>query len=87
MLELAGRWPQCRPGGGDRCSLDGADRAQRSRTASPASGGIPVVTLGGWTVLDHDGNPLPDPVTTATSPEHAVYLALAAGWAGHARHP
>ncbi|MDQ3150171.1 MAG: LOG family protein [Actinomycetota bacterium] len=41
-------------------------------------GGIPVITLGGWTILDHHHNPLPDPVTTATTPEQAVTLALAA---------
>ncbi|MGH3798685.1 MAG: hypothetical protein ACRDTD_00855 [Pseudonocardiaceae bacterium] len=40
-------------------------------------GGIPVITLGGWTILDHNSSPLPDPVSSATNPQHAVDLALA----------
>jgi uncharacterized protein (TIGR00725 family) len=39
-------------------------------------GGIPVISLGGWKLLGSDGKPLPDPVTTAASPEEAVQLAL-----------
>lgn len=39
-------------------------------------GGIPVISLGGWKLLGSDGQPLPDPVTTAASPEEAVQLAL-----------
>jgi uncharacterized protein (TIGR00725 family) len=39
-------------------------------------GSIPVITLGGWTLLDHHHNPLPYPVTPATSPHQAVALAL-----------
>jgi uncharacterized protein (TIGR00725 family) len=39
-------------------------------------GTIPVITLGGWTLLDHQHNPLPDPVTHATNPHQAVALAL-----------
>jgi uncharacterized protein (TIGR00725 family) len=41
-------------------------------------GGIPVITLGGWTVLDQHGGPLPDPPTPAGTAQHAVDLALAA---------
>ncbi|MGQ0777973.1 MAG: hypothetical protein ACT4NY_26780 [Pseudonocardiales bacterium] len=41
-------------------------------------GTIPVITLGGWTILDHHGHPLPDPPTPASSPRHAVELALTA---------
>jgi uncharacterized protein (TIGR00725 family) len=41
-------------------------------------GGIPVITLGSWTILDSDGNPLPEPVTIASSPRQAVDCALAA---------
>jgi hypothetical protein len=40
-------------------------------------GGIPVITLGSWTILDHDGNPVPQSVTVASSPRQAVDLALA----------
>jgi uncharacterized protein (TIGR00725 family) len=40
-------------------------------------GGIPVITLGGWRILAHNGSPLPDPTTPATTPQHAVTLALA----------
>jgi uncharacterized protein (TIGR00725 family) len=43
-------------------------------------GGVPVVTLGGWQVIDRDGRPVPGPVPAA-DPEHAVELALAG--AGH----
>ena len=42
-------------------------------------GGIPVIALGGWTLLDRDSNPLPDPVTSVGSPQQAVDLALASG--------
>lgn len=38
-------------------------------------GGVPVVTLGGWQVLDAAGRPLPG-VRRADSPEEAVRLAL-----------
>jgi uncharacterized protein (TIGR00725 family) len=44
-------------------------------------GGVPVVTLGGWQVLDGDGRPVPGPVPAA-DPEHAVDLALAGTDAG-----
>ncbi|MBF6333862.1 LOG family protein [Nocardia transvalensis] len=40
-------------------------------------GGIPVVSLGGWTVLDTAGNPIPAAVS-ATSPAEAVAIALGA---------
>lgn len=39
-------------------------------------GGIPVVTLGGWSVHGPDGAPLPDAPLVATTPEEAVALAL-----------
>jgi uncharacterized protein (TIGR00725 family) len=38
-------------------------------------GGVPVVTLGGWRVVDDHGDPVPGPVAAAT-PEEAVDLAL-----------
>jgi hypothetical protein len=38
-------------------------------------GGVPVVTLGGWRVVDGNGDPVPGPLTAAT-PEEAVDLAL-----------
>lgn len=41
-------------------------------------GTIPVITLGGWTILAHNGTPLPDPPTPATTAHQAVHLALAA---------
>jgi uncharacterized protein (TIGR00725 family) len=37
-------------------------------------GGVPVVTLNGWRVLDADGHPVPGPVEART-PEEAVALA------------
>jgi uncharacterized protein (TIGR00725 family) len=39
-------------------------------------GGIPVIALGSWTILDQNGNPLADPVINATNPQDAVELAL-----------
>jgi uncharacterized protein (TIGR00725 family) len=39
-------------------------------------GGVTVVTLGGWTILDSDGVAVPGPIA-ATSPDDAVSLALA----------
>jgi uncharacterized protein (TIGR00725 family) len=41
-------------------------------------GGIPVVMLGGWQLLDADGSPLPDPPQRAATPAEAVELALGA---------
>jgi uncharacterized protein (TIGR00725 family) len=38
-------------------------------------GGVPVVTLRGWQVLDGDGRPVPGPVPAA-DPDQAVRLAL-----------
>lgn len=38
-------------------------------------GGVPVVALGGWRLLDPTGAPVPG-VAIADSPEHAVTLAL-----------
>jgi hypothetical protein len=46
-------------------------------------GGIPVITLGGWIILDRDGNPLQEPVIVANSPRQAVDLALAVPQARH----
>ncbi|MGH3327890.1 MAG: LOG family protein, partial [Streptomycetales bacterium] len=40
-------------------------------------GTVPVITLGGWRILDRHGTPVPGP-TTADSPEHAVELAFTA---------
>ncbi len=40
-------------------------------------GGVPVVTLGGWRIVNADGEPVPGPVAAAT-PQEAVDLALAA---------
>jgi hypothetical protein len=39
-------------------------------------GGIPVISLLGWTVLRGDGSPLPDAPLSAATPEEAVELAL-----------
>jgi uncharacterized protein (TIGR00725 family) len=39
-------------------------------------GDIPVIALGGWNILDQDGNPLADPVISVTIPQDAVDLAL-----------
>lgn len=39
-------------------------------------GSVPVIVLGGWSVVDDDGRPVPG-VTRATGPEDAVDAALA----------
>lgn len=39
-------------------------------------GTIPVVTLGGWQIIDANGNPIPGPVPV-TTPQEAVDTALA----------
>ncbi|MEV6336222.1 LOG family protein [Nocardia vinacea] len=39
-------------------------------------GGVPVITLGGWQILDADGNPV-ESATVASTPEAAVQIALA----------
>lgn len=41
-------------------------------------GDIPVISLGGWTLLDSEGRELPDPLTTAANPIQAVELAMSA---------
>jgi uncharacterized protein (TIGR00725 family) len=38
--------------------------------------GAPVISLGGWQILDADGNPLPDAPPTAATPQEAVAFAL-----------
>ena len=49
-------------------------------------GSVPVVSLGGWRVLDADGRPV-DGVLVAESPEEAVQLALTLGKSdGSSRH-
>lgn len=48
-----------------------------SELALAQRGGTPVITLGGWQVLDAEGRPVPGPVPAA-GPAEAVRLALAA---------
>ncbi|WP_169943912.1 TIGR00725 family protein [Microbispora sp. H11081] len=48
-----------------------------SELALARRGGTPVITLGGWRVLDAEGRPVPGPVAAA-GPDEAVRLALAA---------
>jgi uncharacterized protein (TIGR00725 family) len=38
--------------------------------------GVPVISLGGWQILDVDGSPLPDAPPTAATPRDAVDSAL-----------
>ncbi|MBB5133234.1 hypothetical protein HNP84_002955 [Thermocatellispora tengchongensis] len=52
-----------------------------SELALARRGGVPVITLGGWRVVDAAGEPVPGPVT-ATDPAEAVRLALASTPAG-----
>jgi uncharacterized protein (TIGR00725 family) len=52
-------------------------------------GHIPVISLGGWSVRDSNGQPLPDGPAVASSPEQAVNLALQAApsyISGHQAH-
>ncbi|ANY09728.1 hypothetical protein AFB00_02340 [Pseudonocardia sp. HH130630-07] len=39
-------------------------------------GDVPVISLGGWSVLDRDGRPVPDGPTVADTARDAVRLAL-----------
>ncbi|GGO29917.1 TIGR00725 family protein [Microbispora bryophytorum] len=48
-----------------------------SELALARRGGTPVITLGGWRILDAEGRPVPGPVAAA-GPAEAVRLALAA---------
>jgi hypothetical protein len=51
--------------------------ARYARRLRGSDGGdMPVVVLGSGTILGHRGDPLHDPVITATAPEEAVDLAL-----------
>lgn len=40
-------------------------------------GTVPVITLGGWQVVDSAGTPVPNPTITASTPARAVEHALA----------
>jgi uncharacterized protein (TIGR00725 family) len=40
--------------------------------------GAPVITLGGWQILDAEGHPLPDAPRSAATPRDAVDLVLSA---------
>jgi uncharacterized protein (TIGR00725 family) len=59
--------------GGSWGTLSEVAMAMRRRTSRPD---LPVVTLGGWRVVDADGSPLDGPLV-ADDPEHAVFMALA----------
>jgi predicted Rossmann-fold nucleotide-binding protein len=60
--------------GGSWGTLSEVALAMRRARDLPA-GALPVVSLGGWRVLDPSGNPVPG-LLEATGPEHAVALAL-----------
>jgi uncharacterized protein (TIGR00725 family) len=60
--------------GGSWGTLSEVALAMRRARALPA-GALPVVSLGGWQVLDPAGEVVPG-LLTATDPEHAVCLAL-----------
>jgi uncharacterized protein (TIGR00725 family) len=40
-------------------------------------GTVPVITLGGWRILDGNDQPIPDPSVVAHSPQEAVTIGLA----------
>ena len=58
--------------GGSWGTLSEVAMAMRRRQARPE---LPVVTLGGWQILDAAGAPVDGPLI-ANDPEHAVKLAL-----------
>jgi uncharacterized protein (TIGR00725 family) len=60
--------------GGSWGTLSEVALAMRRARGRP-TGTLPVVCLGGWQVLDADGELVPG-LLTATGPEHAVALAL-----------
>jgi len=45
-------------------------------TLAKRRGGVPVVTLGGWSIFDAQGEPIADAALVAHDPAHAVDLAL-----------
>ena len=57
--------------GGSRGTLSEIALARRR-------GHIPVISLGGWSVRDINGQPLPDGPVVASTPEQAVSLTLQA---------
>jgi uncharacterized protein (TIGR00725 family) len=57
-----------------------------SELALARRGGTPVITLGGWRILDAEGRPVPGPVAAA-DPAEAVRLALAAAERAHPLRP
>ncbi|MFG1827280.1 TIGR00725 family protein [Microbispora bryophytorum] len=57
-----------------------------SELALARRGGTPVITLGGWRILDAEGRPVPGPVAAA-GPAEAVRLALAAAERAHPLRP
>ncbi|MEU7879740.1 TIGR00725 family protein [Microbispora bryophytorum] len=57
-----------------------------SELALARRGGTPVITLGGWRILDAEGRPVPGPVAAA-GPAEAVRLALAAAERAHPLSP
>jgi len=59
--------------GGSWGTLSELALAMRRARDRPA-GSLPVVSLGGWHVLDANGAPVPG-ILDATDPEHAVALA------------
>jgi uncharacterized protein (TIGR00725 family) len=60
--------------GGSWGTLSEVAHAMR-RGADRAPGSFPVVSLGGWRVVDRDGRPVPG-VVEARDPDHAVALVL-----------
>ncbi|MBE1875874.1 TIGR00725 family protein [Myceligenerans pegani] len=58
-----------------------------SEYALAARRGVPVISIGGWQVLDAHGNPVPDAPPTASSPAEAVRFAIDAASAAARRTP
>lgn len=65
-------------GSADAVIVVGGSWGTLSELALAQRYGVPVITLGGWQVLDADGAPLPDAPPVADTPRYAVSFALSA---------
>jgi uncharacterized protein (TIGR00725 family) len=69
-------------GSADAVIVVGGSWGTLSELALARRYGVPVITLGGWQLLDADGTPLPDAPPVAATPRDAVSFALSAARRG-----
>jgi uncharacterized protein (TIGR00725 family) len=69
-------------GSADAVIVVGGSWGTLSELALARCRGVPVISLGGWQILDADGDPLPDAPPAAATPEDAVSFALSGARGG-----